>query len=109
MSLKGLRASEMSEAEKIKKILDKIDHPKPSPGFEGQLIQNWQNLVSGLQPTINAHGRSLSLVGAHHRAVMLAVSFLIMTAVLVTYQLGHNQEEQLNRVDVLSELSLSSL
>jgi hypothetical protein len=40
---------------------------------------------------------------------ILLASFVLMAAALLSYQAWQNQDEQLNRIDVLSELSLSTL
>jgi hypothetical protein len=99
----------MSESEKFKKILDKIEHPKPGLGFEDTLIQNWQSMTTIQVARLNAPSRTLSLTAIYPKTTMLSVSFFIMAVILLTYQLAHNHEEQLDRVDVLSELSLSTL
>jgi hypothetical protein len=99
----------MSKSKNLKSLLDKIDSPKTSSGFEEKILRNWERTVVGSTPNHHSHNRVLSIVAAHPRMSMLITSFVLMAAILLTYQVWQNQDEQLNRIDVLSELSLSTL
>jgi hypothetical protein len=99
----------MSKSKSLKNILDKIESPKTSSGFEEKILRDWERSVVAPLPAVRAHTRVVSLVATHPRMSMLLASFVLMAAVLLTYQAWQNQDEQLNRIDVLSELSLSTL
>jgi hypothetical protein len=93
----------------LKNILDKIDAPKTSAGFEEKILRDWERVVVVSSPAVRTHARAISLVAAHPRMSILLASFVLMAAALLSYQAWQNQDEQLNRIDVLSELSLSTL
>jgi hypothetical protein len=99
----------MSEGKDLKSILDKIDSPKTSSGFEDRILRDWKRVVPSSSHARHSHTRVLSLVATHPKISVLLASFVLLAAALLTYQAWQNQDEQLNRIDVLSELSLSTL
>lgn len=51
----------------------------------------------------------LALVGTHRKLTLLLTSIALIASVLLAQKLYLDQEEDLNNVDVMSELSLSTI
>ena len=93
----------------LKKVLDRIEVQEPSTQFEQRIYQDWQRAVSkGDQPT-DRFSEVLVLARLHPRLVTLIAIVIITISVLLGQHLLTSPEEELHRIDALSELSLSTI
>ena len=93
----------------LNKALDQIEVQSPSFDFEQRIYQDWQRAVSkGDQPT-DRFSEVLVLARLHPRLVALIAIAIITASVLLGQHLLTSPEEELHRIDALSELSLSTI
>jgi len=93
----------------LKKVLDQIEVQESSTHFEQRIYQDWQRAVSmGDQPT-DRFSEVLVLARLHPRLVALIAIAIITASVLLGQHLLTSPEEELHRIDALSELSLSTI
>ena len=93
----------------LKKVLDQIEVQESSTHFEQHIYQDWQRAVSkGDQPT-DRISEVLVLARLHPRLVALIAIVIITASVLLGQHLLISPEEELHRIDALSELSLSTI
>ncbi|MBU3615577.1 hypothetical protein ICN46_11815 [Polynucleobacter sp. Latsch14-2] len=93
----------------LKKVLDQIEVQESSTQFEQRIYQDWQRAVSkGDQPT-DRFSEVLVLARLHPRLVTLIAIVIITISVLLGQHLLTSPEEELHRIDALSELSLSTI
>jgi len=97
------------EKQILRQALDHLDIPKPSTQFEKRLIQDWERLaLKGRQP-VGLFSDVLVLMRLQRKFILLVVSTALILSVFAGRNFLLNQEDDLNRIDVLSELSLSTL
>ena len=99
----------VNDKKHLKKVLDRIEVLEPSTQFEQRIYQDWQRAVSkGDQPT-DRFSEVLVLARLHPRLVTLIAIVIITISVLLGQHLLTSPEEELHRIDALSELSLSTI
>jgi len=93
----------------LNRVLDQIKVQGMSTDFEQRIYQDWQRAVSkGDQPT-DLISEVLVLARLHPRIVGLISIVAIVASVLIGQHLLMSQDEELHRIDALSELSLSTI
>jgi len=93
----------------LKKVLDQIEVQDSSTHFEQRIYQDWQRTVSnGIHPA-HRFSNVLVLARLHPKIVGLIAIVAITASVLLGQHLLTSQDEELHRIDALSELSLSTL
>jgi len=93
----------------LKKALDQIEVQDSSPHFEQRIYQDWQRAVSNVEQPTHRFSNALVLARLHPKIVGLIVIIAIAASVLLGQQLLTSQDEELHRIDALSELSLSTI
>ena len=93
----------------FKRALDQIKVQDPSTHFEQRIYQDWQIAVSNLEQPTHRFSNALVLARLHPKIVGLIVIIAIAVSVLLGQQLLTSQDEELHRIDALSELSLSTI
>ena len=96
----------MNNQDNLKNILNQIEVPRPTPRFEEQLFQDWNRTViksSDIKPMASI----LVLVRRYQKLLYLLV--LMMVVGTVVNQNYFKDHHDLHHIDVLSELSLSTL
>jgi hypothetical protein len=98
----------MSDHQDLRRVLDQIQPPTFSIGFEKKLMKDWaENTSSDIssRPWL----RDILIIRRNHKKMIFAVASMLMVAAILGQQYFYEQSEDLNHVDVLSELSLSAL
>lgn len=93
----------------LKRVLDQIKVQEPSTHFEQRIYQDWQRTVSNVEQPTYRLSEALALARLHPKIVGLVAVVVITASVLLGQQLLTSQDEELHRIDALSELSLSTL
>jgi len=93
----------------LKKVLDQIKIQEPSTHFEQRIYQDWQRAVSKGDQSRDRFSKVLVLARLHPRLVALIAIVGITAFVLLGQHLLTSPEEELHRIDALSELSLSTI
>jgi hypothetical protein len=94
----------------LKKALDQIEVQSSSSDFEQRIYQDWQRTVAKADNSSNRFSEVLTLARLHPKAVAFLLILLAAASVLLTQHfLIASQDEELRRIDVLSELSLSTI
>jgi hypothetical protein len=93
----------------LKKILDRIEIQDPSPQFEQRIYKDWERSVIQVEEPNNRLSEVLALVKLHPKIVTLIAIISITASLLLGHYVMMSPDEELHRVDVLSELSLSTL
>ena len=93
----------------LKKVLDQIKAQDPSTHFEQRIYQDWQRTVSNVEQPTYRLSEALALARLHPKIVGLIAVVFITASVLLGQHLLISQDEELHRIDALSELSLSTL
>ena len=90
--------------------LEQVKPPDPSANFEQRLHQDWERLVL-TSPTKSTHGISevLTFAWAHHKLVIFLAMMAIVASVLLGQRMIASAEDDLQQIDALSELSLSTI
>ena len=82
---------------------------EPSTHFEHRIYQDWQRTVSKKDQLTHRFSNVLVLARLHPRVVGLIAIAVIAASVLLGQHLLTSQDEELHRIDALSELSLSTI
>jgi hypothetical protein len=97
-----------SEKQHLKKLLDQIKPQEPAANFEQLIHQDWQRTIAYDEST---HRLSEVLTVARLNPKLL--TFLVIVAITGSVLLGQHlmspQDDDLHRIDALSELSLSTI
>lgn len=99
----------MGDKEIFKKILDGLNPPQCSNDFESKLNRDWSRLHISVNRDRNIVMNALALARPNLKLSVFLISFLLFGAVLVGQKLINAQDDELERIDPLSELSLSTL
>ena len=93
----------------LKKVLDQIEVQESSTHFEQRIYQDWQRTVSNMEQPTYRLSEALALARLHPKIVGLIAVVVITASVLLGQHLLTSQDEELHRIDALSELSLSTI
>jgi hypothetical protein len=93
----------------LKKVLDQIEVQDSSTHFEQRIYQDWQQTVSNGSQPAHRFSNFLVLARLHPKIVGLIAIVAITASVLLGQHLLTSQDEELHRIDALSELSLSTI
>jgi uncharacterized protein YllA (UPF0747 family) len=93
----------------LKEVLDQIEVQEPSTRFEARIYQDWQRTVSKEDHPTDRFSEVLVLARLHPRVVGLIAIAVITASVLLGQHFLASQDEELHRIDALSELSLSTI
>jgi len=93
----------------LNKVLDQIEVQDPSTDFEQRIYQDWQRAVTNVEQPTHRLSEALVLPRLHPRIVGLITIVAIAASVLIGQHLLMSQDEELHRIDALSELSLSTI
>ena len=98
-----------NDKQHLKRVLDQIKVQGPSTHFEQRIYQDWQRRVSNVEQPKHRLSEALVLARLHPKIVGLIAVVVITASVLLGQHLLTSQDEELHRIDVLSELSLSTI
>lgn len=98
-----------SEKNHLKKVLDQIEVEKPTANFEQRIYQDWQRAVTQVEKPAHRFSEVLVLVKMRPKRLVLLAIIAITASVLLGQQIIVSQDEELHRIDTLSELSLSTI
>jgi len=98
-----------NEKKHLKRVLDQIKVQGPSTHFEQRIHQDWQRTVSNVEQPTHRFFNVLVLARLHPRIIGLTAILAITASVLLGQHLLTSEEEELHRIDALSELSLSTI
>ena len=93
----------------LNRVLDQIKVQGMSTDFEQRIYQDWQTTVSNVERPTYRLSEALALARLHPKIVGLIAVVVITASVLLGQHLLTSQDEELHRIDALSELSLSTL
>ena len=93
----------------LNRVLDQIKVQGMSTDFEQRIYQDWQTTVSNVERPTYRLSEALALARLHPKIVGLIAVVVITASVLLGQHLLTSQDEELHRIDVLSELSLSTI
>jgi len=93
----------------VKKVLDQIKAQDPSTHLEQRIYQDWQRMVSNTDQPTHRLSEALVLVKLHPKIIGLIAIVAITASVLLGQHFLMSQDEELHRIDALSELSLSTI
>ena len=93
----------------LNRVLDQIKVQGMSTDFEQRIYQDWQRTVSNVEQPTYRISEALALARLHPKIVGLIAVVVITASVLLGQHLLTSQDEELHRIDVLSELSLSTI
>ena len=93
----------------LKKVFDQLEVQEPSTHFEQRIYQDWKKVVVNTEKPIYRLSEVLALAKLHHKLVIFTVIVAISASVLLGQHLLGSQDEDLHRIDALSELSLSTI
>ena len=93
----------------LKKVLDQIEVQGPSAHFEQRIYQDWQKTASNVNQPTHRFSNILVLARLHPKIFGLIVIAVITASVLLGQHWLSFEDEELHRIDALSELSLSTL
>ena len=93
----------------LKKALDQIAVQEPSTHFEQRIYQDWQRTVAKTEKPNHGLSEVLVLARLHSKIAALIAFVVIAASVLLGQHLLTSPEEELYRIDALSELSLSTI
>ena len=93
----------------LKKVFDQIEAQEPSAHFEQRIYQDWQRVVANAERPIYRLSEVLVLAKLHHKLVIFMAIVAITASVLLGQHVLGSQDEDLHRIDALSELSLSTI
>jgi hypothetical protein len=99
----------VNDKKHLKKVLDQIEVQEPSTHFEQRIYQDWQRVVLKVDRPTHRFTEVLALARLHPRLAALIAMVVITGSVLLGQHLLTNQDEELHRIDALSELSLSTI
>ena len=90
----------------LKRVLDQIKVQGPSTHFEQRIYQDWQRRVSNVEQPKHRLSEALVLARLHPKIIGLIA---ITASLLLGQHFLMSQDEELHRIDALSELSLSTI
>ncbi len=93
----------------LMKVLDQIEVQEPTTNFEQRIYQDWQRTVSKVDRPTHQFSEVLVLARLHPKFVALIGIAVIIASLLLGQHLLTSQDEELHRIDALSELSLSTI
>ena len=93
----------------LNQVLDQIKVQGMSTDFEQRIYKDWQRTVSNVEQPTYRLSEALALARLHPKIVGLIAVVVITASVLLGQHLLTSQDEELHRIDALSELSLSTL
>jgi hypothetical protein len=98
-----------SDKKYLKKVLDQIEVQDPSTDFEQRIYQDWQRTVSNEDQSTHRLTEAMVLVKSHPKIIGLIAIVAITASLLLGQHFLMSQDEELHRIDALSELSLSTI
>jgi|GEM_PF-430455 len=99
-----------NEKKQLKKIFDQIEVQNPSIHFEQRIYQDWQRVVAKAEKPNHRFSEVLVHAKVHPRMVVFLVIVAIAASILLAqHLLISSQDDELRRIDALSELSLSTI
>jgi len=98
-----------NDKQHLKKVLDQIKAQDPSTHFEQRIYQDWQRMLSNTDQPTHRLSEALVLVKLHPKIIGLIAIVAITASVLLGQHFLMSQDEELHRIDALSELSLSTI
>ena len=98
-----------SDKKHLKKVLDQIEVQEPSTHFEQRIYQDWQRTVAKTEKPNHGLSEVLVLARLHSKIAALIAFVVIAASVLLGQHLIASQDDELHRIDALSELSLSTI
>ncbi|MDH6504947.1 hypothetical protein [Polynucleobacter sphagniphilus] len=99
----------VNDKKHLKKVLDQIEVQEPSTHFEKRIYQDWQRTVAKTEKPNHGLSEVLVLARLHSKIAALIAFVVIAASVLLGQHLLTSPEEELYRIDALSELSLSTI
>ena len=93
----------------LKKVLDQIEVQESSTHFEQRIYQDWQRTVAKTEKPNHGLFEVLVLARLHPKLAALMAFVVIAGSVLLGQHLIASQDDELHRIDALSELSLSTI
>ena len=90
----------------LNKALDQIEVQSPSFDFEQRIYQDWQRAVTNEDQSTHRLTEAMVLVKSHPKIIGLIA---ITASLLLGQHFLMSQDEELHRIDALSELSLSTI
>jgi hypothetical protein len=98
-----------NERSHLKKAFDRIDVGPLATSLEQRIYQDWQSVVATNQKPSNRISEVLVMAKLHPKSVIFIAIVTIAASVLLGQHFYAAQEDDLHRIDVLSELSLSTI
>ena len=98
-----------NDKQHLKRVLDQIKVQGPSTHFEQRIYQDWQRRVSNVEQPKHRLSEALVLARLHPKIIGLIAIVVITASVLLSQHFPMSQDEELHRIDALSELSLSTI
>ena len=90
--------------------LEQIKVPDPSENFEQRLYQDWERVVlTSPAKSTRAISEILMIARGHHKLFIFLAMMAILASVLLGQRMVNSTEDELRRIDALSELSLSTI
>lgn len=99
----------MNEREQLKEVIRNMNAPEMSEAFKEKLYQDWHRQIHGYKTPKMKHIHVIALARTQYRFLLFFGAMALMIALIFGQKYWNDQEEGLNRVDTLSELSLSTL
>ena len=93
----------------LKKVLDQIEVQESSTHFEQRIYQDWQRTVAKTEKPNHGLSEVLALARMHPKLTALIAFVVIAASILLGQHLIASQDDELHRIDALSELSLSTI
>ena len=99
----------LTDKHDLQQILDQVQVEEPSANFEQKLFQDWQRIVLQNEQPPTRLSEVMVLAKSHPKLSLLVMTLVLMTSVLLGQYWMASQDEELHRIDALSELSLSTM
>ena len=97
------------DKQNLRKMFDQIDVEEPSPNFEHRVFQDWQHTVLRTEKPSTRLSDVLVMAKNHRKFSLLMLMVVLMSSFFLSQCLMTFQDEDLHRIDALSELSLSTM
>ena len=95
--------------EGFRKVFDKIAVEEPSANFEQRVLLDWQRTVLQAERPTHRLSEVLVIAKNHRKSSLLLLMAVLMSSVILSQCLMTSQDDDLRRIDALSELSLSTM
>jgi hypothetical protein len=97
------------ERSHLKNAFDRIDVEPLAASLEQRIYQDWQGVVAANQKPSHRISEVLVMAKLHPKSVIFIAIITIVASVLLGQHFYASQDDELRRIDVLSELSLSTI